>query len=182
MQAISLLTERQSTPLLTHPGPTQSQLDIILKAGMRAPDHAGLQPWFFHLVNGAGLNKLGDLFVEVVTAQGADAAKIEKASKMPHRAPLIIVITTQYQTHDKVPFQEQLVAAGCAVHAMQMACYAQGLGAMWRSGDMAYQEKVRAAFNVSGKDEIVGFLYVGTPCKEVPTKPEKPYQDKVAYF
>ena len=43
---------------------------------------------------------------------------------------MIIVISTQYVEHNKVPQQEQLVAAGCCAHAMQMAAYALGYGAM----------------------------------------------------
>ena len=40
---------------------------------------------------------------------------------MPYRAPIIIVISTQYQEHAKVPKIEQTIAAGCCAHSMQMA-------------------------------------------------------------
>lgn len=182
MNAISLLTDRQSNPSLTNPAPNAEQLDIILKAGMRAPDHGALSPWHFTIAEGEGLNKLSDIFFGAASDLGWEEAKLEKAKKMPFRAPMIIIISTKYQNHPKVPESEQLVAAGCAAHAMQMAAYAQGLGGMWRTGDFSYDDNVKAALGVSSQDEIVGFLYLGTESKQLPKKPSKAYDTFVNYL
>jgi predicted acetyltransferase len=40
--------------------------------------------------------------------------------------------------------------------------FAQGLGAMWRTGDAAYDITVKNAFAIEVDDLIVGFIYVGT--------------------
>ena len=40
--------------------------------------------------------------------------------------------------------------------------FAQGLGAMWRTGDAAYDITVKNAFTIEVDDLIVGFIYVGT--------------------
>jgi len=62
-----------------------------------------------------------------------------------------------------VPRWEQVVSAGCAVMAMQMAAAAQGFNGIWRSGAWTEDEAVRSAFNCRPQDAIVGFLYLGTP-------------------
>jgi nitroreductase len=108
--------------------------------------------------------------------------KIAKVAKMPFRAPMIIVISTQYVVHNKVPEQEQLVAAGCAAQAMQMACFALGYGAMWRTGDLAYNDVVKQGLNLATDNEVAGFLYVGTPKKEQCIKPAKSLEGKVTYW
>ena len=182
MNSIELLLNRQSNPFLTAPAPEGEALENILKAGMRAPDHGGLQPWQFIIAENSGLEKLSTVFANTMNQLTDDEAKIEKAKNMPFRAPMIIIITTQYQTHSKVPKQEQLVAAGCAAHAMQMAAFAQGYGAMWRTGDFSYNTEVKRALNIEKEQDIVGFLYIGSLKKLLPAKPLKNYQDCTRYL
>ena len=197
MEAIELLLQRQSTPLLTGPAPQDSELSTLLSAGMRVPDHAGLKPWHFHVITGEGLERLSQLYIEATTIDLSRRAgliegtsideqpfneKMAKVAKMPFRAPMIIVISTQYVEHNKVPEQEQLVAAGCCAHAMQMAAYALGYGAMWRTGDLAYNDTVKKGLGIEQDNEIAGFLYIGTPTKPVNIKPAKSFTDKVTYW
>ncbi|OCQ11315.1 hypothetical protein AKH09_06970 [Vibrio parahaemolyticus] len=46
---------------------------------------------------------------------------------------------------------------------MQMAAVAQGFQGFWRSGKWMFHPEVHQAFGLEGEDEIVGFLYLGTP-------------------
>ena len=197
MDAIELLLQRQSTPVLTEPAPNEAELSTLLSAGMRVPDHGGLKPWHFHVVTGQGLQRLSDLYVEATTINIANQSrlvegvsideqalndKMAKVAKMPFRAPMIIVISTQYVEHNKVPQQEQLIAAGCCAHAMQMAAFSLGYGAMWRTGDLAYNETVKEGLGLEAGNDIAGFLYIGTPSKVCNTKPAKSYQGKVTLW
>ncbi len=197
MDAIELLLQRQSTPVLTDPAPNEAELSTLLSTGMRVPDHGGLKPWHFHVITGQGLQRLSDLYVEATTINIANQTgliegisidkqalneKMAKVAKMPFRAPMIIVISTQYVEHNKVPQQEQLIAAGCCAHAMQMAAFSLGYGAMWRTGDLAYNESVKQGLELEEGNDIVGFLYIGTATKVLHTKSAKSYQNKVTYW
>ncbi len=182
MNVLEFLHTRQSNPHLQGSAPEQAVINSILQAGMRVPDHAGLTPWHFTVVKGAGLEKLSKAFKSAVISDGADNAKIEKAAKMPFRAPLIIVISTKYQQHPKVPKQEQLITAGCSAHAMQMAATSLGLGAMWRTGEMSYHPLVKERLNIALHEDIVGFLYIGDKAKELPLKLSKPVTDFTSQF
>lgn len=176
------LINRQSNAFLSVPSPDQETLHQIIQAGMRVPDHAALQPWKFTIAKDAGLQKLSDIFVEAIKVETNDEAKLAKTAKMPFRAPMIIVISTDYKVHEKVPKNEQLITAGCCAHAMQMAATSLGFGAMWRTGDLSTNLHVKQAMGITGDNEIVGFLYIGTPSKQLPIKPQKSYQDKVSYL
>lgn len=182
MNVLEFLHARQSNPHLQGTAPNEKTINDILQAGMRVPDHGGLVPWHFTVVKDDGLTKLSKTFKSAVISDGAEQTKIEKAAKMPFRAPLIIVISTKYQQHPKVPKQEQLITAGCAVHAMQMAATSLGLGAMWRTGEMSYHPLVKERLNIELHQDIVGFLYIGNKAKELPIKPSKPLEDFVSYF
>jgi len=182
MDAKQLLLYRQSNPKLISPAPNASDLDFILQAGMRVPDHAGLTPWYFTVIQNQGLDKLSNIFEKAAIEQNFVEAKVTKAKGMPFRAPLIIVISTQYQSHEKVPQLEQSVAAGCSAHAMQMAAYGLGYGAMWRTGDFSYNYSVKRGLAISQENDIIGFLYIGTPEKDLPIKPSKNFGSHVTYL
>ena len=182
LNSIELLLKRQSNPLLTHPAPSKDDLETILAAGIRVPDHGGLTPWHFTLVQNQGLETLSQLFVQSSKNLYSDEVKHSKAAKMPSRAPLIIAVSTNYKDHPKVPFQEQLIAAGCCVHAMQMAAFSLGYGAMWRTGEMSYSSIVKAGLNIDEANDIVGFLYIGSIVKQLPCKPDKDFSNFISYL
>jgi len=179
MTNIEFLSQRQSTPFLTDPKPSAKHVEQILAAGMRVPDHGCLQPWHFTVISDEGLQKLSDLFVQ---SSDSTTANLDKIAKMPFRAPMIIVVSTELCAHAKVPSQEQLIAAGCCVHTMQMAAIALGYGAMWRTGALAYNQKVKQGLGISEENELVGFLYIGTPGKAQRLKASKSFATKVSYW
>jgi len=180
LSAQELLLHRVSNPTLTAPAPNDEVIATIFASAMAVPDHGALAPWHFTLIKGEqSMTKLSQIFVDAAKADRADETKLAKAAKMPFRAPLIVVISTQYKDHPKVPKQEQLIAAGCAAHAMQMATYALGYGAMWRTGDMAYSTRVKSGLGIENTEDIVGFLYIGTVDKVLPMKQRKPAKDHI---
>ncbi|GLS84695.1 NAD(P)H nitroreductase [Paraferrimonas haliotis] len=182
MHALELLTQRQSCPRLAEPGPNAEQLALILEAASRAPDHMGLMPWEFVIVEGLGQQRLSDIFVDVAKANNSDEEGIRKSAKMPTRAPMIIAVIARVSEHPKVPAWEQHVSAGCAIMAMQMAAQAQGLGAIWRTGSYSWHPKLKEALAIEGDDKLVGFLYLGTPAISPKIKPSRDISAKVRYL
>ena len=75
------------------------------------------------------------------------------------------------QDHFKVPKSEQRLAAGCAAHGILIAAHAQGIGAVWRTGDMAFDAHVHKGLGLAANEELIGYLYVGTPLTEPRTAP-----------
>lgn len=182
MLATELLLKRTSCPKLQSPAPTTEQFNIIKSAALRVPDHAALKPWQFVVFQGEeALTKLGNIYADAAKKAdpNCDESVISRAKQLPHRAPMVVVCIAKYSQHPKVPHVEQLVSAGCAVMAMQQAAFAQGLGGMWRTGSYTQNENVKEAFGLTKLDEIVGFLYLGTPSITVP---EKSIPDHNNYF
>jgi nitroreductase len=182
MNNIDLLLNRRSNSALISPAPAHETLEQILTAGMRVPDHGNIKPWHFTVLQEKGLKRLSDIFSQVGQLNAVDEEKLLKMRKMPFRAPMIIIISTRYCQHPKVPKQEQLVAAGCCAHAMQMAAFGLGYGAMWRTGELSYHEVVKTELDIKTDDDIVGFLYIGTENKQLPAKATTPYQDYVTFL
>ncbi|WP_028762146.1 NAD(P)H nitroreductase [Shewanella colwelliana] len=182
MDAIELLLTRQSSPRLVAPAPNAEQLNTILSAAIRVPDHAGLNPWEFIVASGDGLAKLGQLFVNASAAEGSDESTQAKMANMPQRAPMVITVVAKVVEHAKVPALEQHLAVGCACMAMQQAAFALGLGGIWRTGGLAFNRVLHKDLGLRDNDQIIGFLYLGTPAVTAPIKPTKLVTDVVRYL
>lgn len=168
MQALDALINRVSCPRLEGPAPTAEQLELMLKAAVRAPDHGAMKPWRFIVVEGEGLATLGELYEAAALADDAELsdARREKYRSMPLRAPMVITVVAVTREHPKVPVSEQLISAGCAAHGIIQAAYAQGLGAMWRTGEMAYHPAVEKGLGLTEGEVIVGYVYLGQSCRD----------------
>lgn len=171
MDALTLLLNRSSQPRLTAPAPSGKTLENIMQAALRAPDHACLTPWRFIVCQGKGLEKLGNLYEQSAIENQKPQKEVERAVQLPLRAPMVIVAIAKYQEHEKVPRVEQIASASCGVMAMQMAAVAQGFNGMWRTGSYAQCDIVKRGLGLTQEDEIVGYLYVGTPAFEPAPKP-----------
>ena len=174
MEALDALLTRVSHARLSDPAPSPEQLDRLFRVALRAPDHGQLRPWRFTVVEGEGRRALGDLYARALASRQPDAAEeaLAKARNMPLRAPLLVVAVACLQDHPKVPHGEQLLAAGCAAHGLVLGAYAQGLGAMWRTGEMATDPVVHAGLGLGEQERIIGFVYLGTPMGELRTPAE----------
>lgn len=167
MDALALLHQRVSCPGLLAPAPTAAELENIMQAALRSPDHGAIKPWRFLTIQGEGLVELGQLFLQAALTDNPEleAAPRDKLLSMPLRAPMILVVIATPKANPKVPEVEQIVSAGCAAQNILHAAHAQGLGAMWRTGDMAYNKHVHAGLGLQESEQLVGFIYLGQPRK-----------------
>ena len=182
MKALTALSNRVSVTRLTEPAPTPAQREQLFRAALRAPDHGQLRPWRFLSIEGQARNALGELYADAVSAKSAQVTEevLNKARSMPLRAPLIVVVVACVQAHPKVPAQEQVLAAGCAAHGILLAAHAQGIGAVWRTGDLSYDAVVNAGLGLGENEQVVGYLYLGTPGRETREAPELAIEDYVS--
>lgn len=174
MDALDALINRVSAPRLIEPAPTAEQREQLFRAALRAPDHGQLRPWRFLTIEGDGRHALGDLFAEAIAGKYSDADEeaLTKARNMPLRAPLLVVVIARVQEHPKVPAQEQVLAAGCAAHAILLAAYAQGIGGVWRTGELSHDPIVDAGLGLADNEQVIGYLYLGTPQRELRVAPQ----------
>lgn len=182
MDALDALLNRVSVPRLVDPAPDAAQRELLFRAALRAPDHGQLRPWRFLTVEGDARTRMGELFAEALRVADAEVADeaLTKARGMPLRAPLLVVVIARTQAHPKVPELEQVIAAGCAAHGILLAAHAQGIGAVWRTGDMAYNAHVAKGLGLAAGEQIIAYLYLGTPERELRRAPELAVDDFVS--
>jgi nitroreductase len=185
MQAIDALLKRRSAKTLAEPAPDDGALELLLECASRAPDHGRLRPWRFIVIRGAARERLGDLMADQLRRKqpGASSEALQRERQKPLRAPLIIVVAAVCNATARIPPIEQILAAGAAAQNIMLAAPALGFGAMWKTGDAAYDDTVKVALGLAAEDSIVGFLYLGTaPADAAPAAGRPQWQDRVSYF
>ena len=165
MNAIDLLLTRGSARRLTDPGPDSHSLERILQAAVSAPDHGRLRPWRFVVIQGESRGRFGDILAESLRRSRPDAEPelLLRERAKAFRAPVIIVVAARPAAqNNKIPEIEQILAVGAAAENIMLAAHALGFGAMWKTGQAAYEAQVKSSLGLESTDHIVGFLYIGT--------------------
>jgi len=94
MDAIEALHNRVSSPLLKEPAPTPEQVQTLLKAAIRAPDHKMLKPWRFIIIEGQGRERFGDLLAKAAKEKDPqiDEEALTKASTLVSNNAAIAIV------------------------------------------------------------------------------------------
>src|SRR5258706_6879080 len=115
MELFAAVQTRSSAARVGEPGPSPEDLELLLQAAARAPDHGRLKPWRFIVLVGAAR--------EAFTAPAAEA----KRARLPpltaeqlgaerekfNRSPTIVVVGCGVdRDQSKIPEIEQDVAVG----------------------------------------------------------------------
>lgn len=172
MDALTAIQTRSSALRLSEPGPTPEHIAQLLDACVAAPDHGRLRPWRFVVIAGEARKRLGQCLAEIRLRKAPSSTEAVLAGEREKamRAPVIIAVATHVTAGGKIPEVEQILAVGAGVQNMFLAAHALGYGAMWKTGDAAYDDGVKAAIGLSGEDRIVAFLYLGSVVALGPAK------------
>jgi nitroreductase len=156
---------------------TDAQVRTLVEAGLWAPNHKLTNPWTFTIVRGDARERLGRFWAgtlqEATLPPGVEReAFLTKEARKPLRAPVLIVVSSRTDS-DHVRALEDFAAASAAVQNVLLAAHALGLGAIWRTGDMAFSEAVNEHLGLAASDRIVGIVYVGAPAMPAPSPPPR---------
>jgi nitroreductase len=145
-------------------------VEEIIESAVHAPNHKITEPWHFHVFTGKGRGHFARARAELARIQaGAEgeeeeyaAGRISRERKKAFRAPVVIAVISK-GGRDEVETLENYAACAAAVQNMQLTAHSLGLGAIWRTGLVAYHPYMRDFFGLEVGDRIVAYLYVGYP-------------------
>ena len=159
-------------------------IEKLLSAGAQAPNHHKVRPWRFVVLTGDGRKKLGDVmaasFLDRNPATPPEG--LDKTRALPLRAPVVIAVGADKPADTKIIEMENISAASAAAQNILLAAHAQGLGAIWRTGEWARDAKVKEFLGFAADQQIVGFIYVGYP--DVTPEPyvRQGFEDRVIWI
>lgn len=176
MSALDLLLRRRSVLArnLGEPGPDEAELQQILAAGARVPDHGKLGPWRFIIIRGAARQALGDVLVRATQiaepAAGQNRLNIEAQRFL--RVPVTVAVISRVQVC-KIPEWEQILSAGAACQNLLNATHAMGYHGQWLTEWYAYDPLVHRALGLVNGERVAGFVYMGT-AENLPDERQRP--------
>lgn len=183
---LDLLLTRRSVPphLLQEPGPTPAELDHLLVAASRVPDHGKLAPWRFIVIAGAARERLGEAIAAAFKADepGADADRVALERRRLARAPLVVAVVSHARPHAKIPEWEQVMSAGAVCMNFIVAANAMGFGTAWLSEWYAFDRRILDLVGLAPEETLAGFIHVGRPSERMPDRARPALADIVTYL
>ncbi|MBS0548376.1 MAG: nitroreductase [Proteobacteria bacterium] len=171
-RALNALLDRRSVGALDEPAPRDFEIDLIVDAGLRAPDHGKLRPWRFVLIRGEARRAFGAALVAAAARrdQATPQSLLDRYQAWATRTPLLIGVGTKMSARHFIPEIEQVLSAGAAAMNMLNAIHLLGYGGMWVTGPNSYDPAVNALLGFRAPDRLVGLLAVGTPRTTAPVE------------
>lgn len=175
--ALDFLLTRRSRPQKTLglPVPDRAELELLLTAAARTPDHGKLEPWRFIVLEKPALTRLAALAQVRGAALGLEVEQITKGSAQFASGNLAVVVVEVQKPSPKVPAIEQTYSAGAVCLALLNAGLAAGWGANWLSGWPSHdREFVQGGLGLQAHERVAGIIHLG---REGSAPPERPRPD-----
>ena len=180
-----LLTRRSGKPRdMVVPGPTAGQMTTMLRVAARVPDHGKLFPWRFVTIAADRRAAFGDMLVAAYCAERPPESpaprdrEIDEVRAFAHQAPALVVVLSRVDSASKIPAWEQELSAGAACGLLVAAASAAGFVGGWLTGWAAYSPAVAQSVGQPG-DRIAGFVFIGSPGRDLEERPRPNLTDVV---
>ncbi len=188
MSVFDIIQRRRSIGKMTEQSPTREQIERLLEAATHAPDHHKVEPWRFFVLAGKTRNELGEIMASSLATRLQETmgektqAMLDKERNKPLRSPIVIVVASEHPTASNAMDIENVEAVAAAVQNMLLVAEEMGLACMWRTGDGAYDSRIKQWLSLSTEDTIVAFLYVGYPAIPRTERQPTPFEAKTTWL
>ncbi|MBS0344346.1 MAG: nitroreductase family protein [Proteobacteria bacterium] len=167
----TLLSRRSVSPRRqAWPGPSEAQLQQMVQAALRAPDHGRKLPWRLIEFDDSRRGELAQLFEDEKRRRtpNASAQDVERARAHATQTPAMLAFVVRPEPDAAVPEHEQWLSAGAALGNLLLAAHAMGFGAIVLSGDRCKDDILRQALGVAQGETLAGFVSIGMTASPVP--------------
>ena len=160
-------------------------LETIISAGIRVPDHGALNPWKIIVIKGDKLKLIDE---EVILPEfkkenpNASQENLEIESKRLQRASVVLAVLSTPVEHPKIPNWEMVLSSGAVCMNLLSCAQSLGYAAQWLTEWYSYNNKMLeylgGRLNI---DRVSGFIYIGHKAEE-PTERRRPDPQKVISY
>jgi nitroreductase len=170
LELAEAVRSRQSVNRVKQDPVPDGLIETVLESAVHAPNHKITEPWLFHVFTGKGRGDFARARAETARLQAEEegedeemaAGRISRERKKAFRSPVVIAVISR-AGRDEVETTENYAACSAAVQNMLLTAHSLGLGAIWRTGPVAYHDHMRSFFGLGEGDAIVAYLYLGYP-------------------
>lgn len=172
---IDFMLSRLSPPIqeLREPGPSDLEIETMIRVATHVPDHGRLEPWRFILYRGAAREKVGELLADLAEQREGPLTDVRRNQERTRfsRAPLVIGVVSSPKEHPKIPQWEMFLSGGAAAMSLVYAANALGYATNWITNWYSDTEEGRRLLGLAPHERMVGFVHIGTFDGTVPERP-----------
>lgn len=186
LSTLDLLLQRRSVSPkdMQGEGPNAEQINSILRAAHRVPDHGKLGPWRFVVFSGEARRAFGRRLGDIYQADHPEVTVDLKTTQeqLFLRAPVIIAVISTAGPHVKIPEWEQVLSAGAACQNILVASHALGFKACWLTEWYSYHPEVKNLLGLAPEHNIAGFIYIGNYPGTPEDRVRPPLEERVSFW
>jgi len=163
----------------------REDIQKILEAGNKAPNHYKIRPWRFTVIQGAALEEFAKAHVDSFMLKFPEATveqqKIERKKGL--RAPLVISVTSRLPEAEKHVDLENICATAAACQNMLLATIGLGYVSFWRTTMYVKDAFLRSYLGVGENEHLIAVLFIGKALPSEIEQGERPtVEDKVTWY
>ncbi|ESQ76598.1 nitroreductase [Asticcacaulis sp. AC402] len=170
-----------SAPTLRAPGPSPEEMDLLIRLGLRVPDHGKIGPWRLVRFTPQSKTALVEKLKPLAVSQPEPAKALAALQKLAIPPEALLVVSSPLQPH-KIPLWEQQLSAAAVCQTLLIAAGALGYGANWITDWYSYDAVAKALLGLAEHENVAGFIYLGTP-SEAPLERDRPnFNERISYW
>ena len=188
MKTLEAIHTRQSVGKVKPDLVPRDVIEKLLSAAVQAPNHYKVRPWRFVVLTGVARERLGEVMAQAFLDKfpdlpsDAQSKALEKERSKPLRSPVLIAVGVDKPVESKVIEIENVCATAAACQNLLLAAHELGLAAKWRTGDPAFDPKVKQFLGFEPEQHLIAFLYIGYPEGD-PESVERPlFEDRTIWM
>ena len=154
------------------PGPSPAELESILSAATRVPDHGKLAPWRIVEIGKDRREAFATMLEQAYRIEVPNAGRLEidAMHQFAYQGETLIVVLSRPVMTSKIPVWEQELSAGALCMNILSAVHAHGFVGCWLTGPATYSDMVCRSIG-QADDRICGFIFIGSPGRPLEDRP-----------
>lgn len=188
MDAFDAIHTRQSVGKVKPDPVPRETIEKLLSAAVQAPNHYKVRPWRFVVMTGSSRKRLGEVMAQAFLdkfpdiSPDAQTKALEKERSKPLRSPVLIAVGVEKPVESKVIEIENVCAVAAACQNLLLAAHDLGLAAKWRTGDPAFDPRVKQFLGFEPDQHLIAFLYIGYPEGETEPLERPSFEDRTVWM
>jgi nitroreductase len=177
MDLLEVFRARRSVRSFTPRPVTRQEIETLLAAAVRAPNHRLTEPWRFYVLGPEARRGFGMVLGhrKARKLQDPSAADELRRKVAEEQAALPLIIAVAVVQDDNPEIREEDYAAGMmAVQNIALAAIALGLGTHIKTGAVMDDPAAREAMAIAEGERVIAMLNIGEPASVPPEKPRRP--------
>lgn len=180
MDILKVIADRRSVREFSDRAVTREEIETLLDAAVRAPNHRMTQPWRFYVLGPEARRAygaaLGARKAKRVEDPEAAQAVLEKVAEKHESLPAMLAVSVVLDDNPEIR-EEDYAATFMAIENLSLAAHAAGLGSHIKTGAVMDDPRSREAIGVPDGERIVATIELGAPAELPEAKPRKAASD-----